>query len=302
MFEELFSERGLSLERLKVLIEVHDAGSIAQTAPGNAIRHSQYSRQLRELSEFFGREMTHRYGKVLKLTPEGACLAELARLFLRGLVDFRGECRKERQNFHVASGDSLIHWLVIPKIGILAKTLPDVRFTSLSLRTNEIVQQMFDARVDFGVIRKNAVVPGLKFIPLGTLAYVAVVPLALVSCKSPPAFSEVFKNYPHAMQTTEGQFTKKLLEIALSQDHAFRPALSCESFPQTVAAVKSGSFAAIVPELAIRDLPIGSFHTISDVSLKTLKRELVLAWNPRVIKVRPHAVRVLKALGAMLRF
>jgi DNA-binding transcriptional LysR family regulator len=52
MFENLFSERGLSLDRLKVLIEVRDAGSIAQAAPGDPVRQSQYSRQLRELSEF----------------------------------------------------------------------------------------------------------------------------------------------------------------------------------------------------------------------------------------------------------
>jgi DNA-binding transcriptional LysR family regulator len=302
MYEELFSERGLSLERLKVLVEVHDAGSIAGTAPGNAIRHSQYSRQLRELSEFFGREMTHRLGKVLKLTQEGASLAELVRPFLRGLADFRTECRNERQNFSIASGDSIIQWLVIPKIGNLTKTLPDVRFTSLSLRTNEIVQQIFDARVDFGLIRKNAVAPGLKCLPLGNLAYVAVIPAMMVSGKSAPTFSQVFKTFPHAMQTTEGQFTKQLLGIAFSQNHAFRPALSCESFPQTVAAVRSGRFAAIVPELAIRDLPTGSFHKLSDASLKSLRRELVLAWNPRVIKVRPHAIKVLTELGAAMKF
>jgi DNA-binding transcriptional LysR family regulator len=302
MYEELFSERGLSLERLKVLMEVHDAGSIARTAPGNAIRHSQYSRQLRELSEFFGREMTHRRGKVLKLTAEGASLAELVRPFLRGLADFRTECRNERQNFSIASGDSIIQWLVIPKIGNLTKTLPDVRFTSLSLRTNEIVQQMFDARVDFGLIRKNAVAPGLKCLTLGNLAYVAVIPAMMVSGKSAPTFSQVFKTLPHAMQTTEGQFTRQLLEIAISQNHAFRPALSCESFPQTVAAVKSGLFAAIIPELAIRDLPTGSFHKVSDASLKSLRRELVLAWNPRVIKVRPQAVKVLTELGTALKF
>ena len=71
MFETLFSERGLSLDRLKVLIEVRDAGSIAQAAPADPVRQSQYSRQLRELSEFFGCDET----------PE-AVLAELQRLAL----------------------------------------------------------------------------------------------------------------------------------------------------------------------------------------------------------------------------
>ena len=87
MFDALFSERGLSLDRLKVLIEVRDAGSIAQAAPGDPVRQSQYSRQLRELSEFFGCELAQRRGKILKLTAQGERLAELAREQLRSLED-----------------------------------------------------------------------------------------------------------------------------------------------------------------------------------------------------------------------
>src|SRR5882757_1637877 len=117
MFEPLFAERGLSLDRLKVLIEVRDAGSIAQAAPGDPVRQSQYSRQLRELSEFFGSEVAQRRGKILKLTPEGERLAELARDQLRALADFRSECRQQSVVFTLGAGDSLIQWLVIPRLG-----------------------------------------------------------------------------------------------------------------------------------------------------------------------------------------
>jgi DNA-binding transcriptional LysR family regulator len=302
MFDSLFSERGLSLERLRVLIEVHDAGSIARTAPGDEVRHSQYSRQLRELSEFFGCEVTHRRGKLLKLTPEGAQLAELVRPFLRGLEDFNLTCKSERAVFNIAAGDSLIHWLVIPRLGGLLRTLPDVRFTTSSLRTSEIVQQIADARVDFGLIRKNAMGPGMRSAPLGTLAYVAVVPVMLTPRKKTPTFSEVLSKFPFAMQNTDGQFTRQLREIALSVDVAFRPALGCQSFPQTLAAVRSGRFAAIVPELAIQELPHGSVHKVSDSVLRELQRDIILVWNPRVTKVRPHAAKVAAQMQTTLRF
>jgi DNA-binding transcriptional LysR family regulator len=302
MFDLLFSERGLSLERLRVLIEVHAAGSIAHTAPGDAVRHSQYSRQLRELSEFFGCEVTHRRGKELKLTPEGARLAELVRLFLHGLEDFHSECKSEHTVFNIAAGDSLIHWLVIPRLGELLKTLPDVRFTTLNLRTNEIVQQISDARVDFGLIRKNAIASGMKSAALGTLAYVAVVPVALVSRKGIPTFSQVLSKFPLAMQTTDGQFTKQLRDIALSEDVKFRPALCCQSFPQTLAAVRSGRYAAIVPKIALQELPSGSVYKISGDPLRQLQRDIILVWNPRVIKVRPQAARVVTEMQATLRF
>ena len=302
MYESLFSERGLSLDRLRVLIEVHDAGSIARTAPGNAVRHSLYSRQLRELSEFFGCEVTHRRGKELKVTPEGARLAELVRDFLRGLEDFRSECKSEHAVFKIAAGDSLIQWLLIPRLGGLLMTLPDVRFTTLNLRTSEIIQQIFDGRVDFGLIRKNAMATGMKSAALGTQTYIAVVPAALVSRKEIPTFSQVLSNFPLAMQTTDGQFTKQLREIALSEDIAFRPALCCQSFPQTIAAVRSGRFAAIVPKLALQELPSESVHKITGDPLRKLQRDIILAWNPRVIKVRPHAAKVVAQMQATLRF
>src|ERR1043165_1112740 len=137
MFETLFSERGLSLDRLKVLIEVRDAGSIAQAAPGDLVRQSQYSRQLRELSEFFGCEVAQRRGKLLKLTAQGSRLAELARAQLRSLQDFKAECVSEHIDYTIAAGDSVIHWLVIPRIGALMAKTPGIRFATTNVRTNE---------------------------------------------------------------------------------------------------------------------------------------------------------------------
>src|SRR3954469_16275610 len=128
MFETLFAERGLSLDRLKVLIEVRDAGSIAQAAPGDSVRQSQYSRQLRELSEFFGCEVAQRRGKLLKLTSEGERLAELARDQLRSLDDFRCECRQKTVAFSIGAGDSLIQWLVIPRLGKIMDEFSSAHF------------------------------------------------------------------------------------------------------------------------------------------------------------------------------
>ena len=162
MFEDLFAERGLSLDRLKVLLEVHEAGGIAQAAPGDSVRQSQYSRQLRELAEFFGVALTRRQGKQLKLTSEGVRLADLAREHFRALQDLRAECRTDTVDYTLAAGDSLLQWLVIPRLGALRAAQPAVRFATVNLRTNEIVQQLTDCRLDFGIIRKNAIAPGLK--------------------------------------------------------------------------------------------------------------------------------------------
>jgi len=302
MFDSIFTERGLSMERLRVLIEVHDAGSIAATAPGNMSRHSQFSRQLRELSEFFGCEVAHRRGKLLKLTAAGSRLAELARPFLREIVDFHTTCRNERIEFTVGAGDSLIHWLVIPRLGGLLKAHPLVRFNTSNLRTKEIVDQIGDGRIDFGLIRKNAVRAGMKAASLGTLRYVAVVPDSIARQNRLPGFEEIFTNFPIAMQNTDGEFSKRLLDIAIAENKGFLPSLGCQSFPQTLAAVRSGHFAAIIPQMAVKELPMGSIHEITGKPLKQLERDIVLAWNQRITQVRPNARKVVSELQKTLRF
>lgn len=302
MFEELFSERGLSLDRLRVIVELEDAGSIAQAVPGDAVRQSQYSRQLRELSEFFGCDLVERRGKTLKLTPAGTMLADLARQQFRALTDFRATCRSERVTFTVVAGDSLIQWLVIPRLGDITARLPQVRFLTRNVRTNEAIRLLADCRADFGLVRRNAVIAGLKCQSLGALSYIAAVPRHLVKAKQAPTLRETFASLPIAMQTTEGQFSTQLVKIAETMKIALRPALSCESFPQVLAAVRSGRFAAVIPEIAMAELADGFAYEVTDSALKPLDRDIVVAWNPRSIKIRPQAAEVLARIQATLRF
>jgi DNA-binding transcriptional LysR family regulator len=301
MFEKLFSERGLSLERLRVLVEVHDAGSIAQAAPGDPIRQSQYSRQLRELAEFFGCEVAQRKGKLLKLTPEGTRLAELARAQMRALEDFRADCAAEAIDYTLAAGDSVIHWLVIPRLGSLLGSSPGLNFATTNLRTNDIVQQLADGRVDFGIIRRDALQTGLKSASLGIWHYTLVVPTALAGKRTKLTAADVLGSLPLAAQTTDGQFSQRLRALAHSLGVEARPALACQSFPQTLAAVRTGGFAAVLPALATVDLPPKSFVEVSGAPLRGLSRELVLAWNPRVVRVRPAAAKLLGKLETLFR-
>jgi DNA-binding transcriptional LysR family regulator len=280
---------------------VYDAGSIAEAAPGDPIRQSQYSRQLRQLSEFFGVKLGRRQGKLLKLTGDGARLAELAREHLRSLQDFRSECRADSSDYSIAAGDSLLQWLVIPRLGGILHGRPPVRFVTINLRAHEIVRQLGDGKIDIGIVRGNAVGSSLKTAPLGRLGYCAVVPASLINGKQRPSLQQVLADLPIAVQTTDGQFIRRLREIATGLGLALRPALACQSFPQTASAVKSGLFAAILPKLALTDLPAKTYVLPDGGALDRLQREIVLAWNPRITSVRPGATRLLEQLQRLLK-
>lgn len=302
MFESLFSERGLSLDRLRVLVEVHDAGSIAQAAPDDPIRQSQYSRQIRELAEFFGCEVTQRQGKVLKLTAQGVRLATLAREHLQSLQDLWSETRQENIDYTIAGGDSLIQWLVLPRLGKVSQAFPRIRFATANLRTNDIVNGLTESRIDFGILRKNAVLPGLQSKPLGQLEYVMVIPRGLRQGRGSRNIATAWSDVPFVSQKSDGQFTKQLRAIATVGGNPFRPALLCESFPQSLTAVKTGNYAAVLPRVATKELPAKSFLVLTDPVFDSLSRDLVLAWNPRIAHIRPVALRLSEHLQDSLMF
>lgn len=302
MFEILFSKRGLSLDRLRVVVELQQAGSFAQAAPGDAVRQSQFSRQMRDLSEFFGCELAERRGKILKLTAKGEQLAAVVWQQMRALEDFHSDCRSEHAVFSIGAGDSLVQWLVIPRLGPAVRGPQGMRFATYNLRTNEIIRQLADCRLDFGLVRKNAVTGGLKSVPLGKLSYAAFVPKALSTRKAAPTIREILGALPLAMQTTDGQFSTQLRYVGEQLGVVPRPALSCQSFPQTMAAVISGQFAAVLPLIAVRELGLTPHFIVVDPLLKRLERELVLAWNPRSLDVRPGAQAALTRLQSALKF
>lgn len=289
MFERVIAKRGLSLERLHALVAISQAGSIAAAAPGNPVRNSQNSRQLRELAEYFGCELAERKGKSIRLTEEGRHLAQVAREFFRTLEDFQAGCAKRHIFYTIGAGDSLVQWLIIPRIAAIVDALPQIHLGTESLKTNDIVERVLESRMDLGLVRKTAIRPGLKSAAIGNLTYCAVVPHALLAGKSAPTIGHLFKTFPMAMQVSDGEFTTTLNAVATKLARDFRPALSCQSLPQVLAAVRSRRFAAVLPEIATGDLPGNMVFTLRSEELSPLSREVHLIWNPRVASVRPHA-------------
>jgi len=71
MFKNLFTQSGLSLERLKTFREIVAAGGITAAAGDDSNRQSQFSRQLKELERYFGVELLKRGHGPVTLTDAG---------------------------------------------------------------------------------------------------------------------------------------------------------------------------------------------------------------------------------------
>src|SRR5215510_10995281 len=108
MFERLFSEGGLSLDRVRSLLEVAANGSIVRAAGGDAVRQSQYSRQIKELEDFFRTKLVERHGKGIRLTSNGKELARISRFFMLGLSNFQRGCLTEEQTFRIGASVTFV--------------------------------------------------------------------------------------------------------------------------------------------------------------------------------------------------
>ena len=96
MFADLLSRGGLSLDRLQSFCAVAAEGGITKAAQGDPVRQSLFSRQIKELEEFFGVELVRRKGRGIALTEAGEQLHALARERLLRLSDFERATRDSR--------------------------------------------------------------------------------------------------------------------------------------------------------------------------------------------------------------
>ncbi len=301
MFEALFAHHGLSLDRLRTLCEVAEAGSITQAAGGDPVRQSQFSRQIRELESFFEVSLTRRDGKGLALTLDGLALVRAVRQALTHLDDFRLQAGGQPVLFALGAGDSLIRWLVLSRLPLLRKALPDLRLRLENLRTPEIVQALRDMKIDFGLVRPDAVTKPLTSIPLGRMKYTIFCPRRLLKDNRQATAKVVLARVPFVLQSGEGAFARVLRNWVDEAGASRAGQLECDSFPQACRAVATGQFAAVLPRLAAGELGEDEYLQVDVPHFNKNARGVALAWNPRTLDQRGGGENVLGRLRELLK-
>src|SRR5436190_13507779 len=285
MFEDLFSHRGLTLDRLHALILLEETGSLIRAAKGDAGRQSRLSHQLRDLSEFFGTELTVRDGKTIKLTTAGEALARMAREHFLGLRAFREQVAGIVTTFCVGAGDSLTQSLLVPAIGKIRLGGSRVQMMLNNLRTQDIVEHLMERQIDFGLLREDAVKAPLSKTRICELRFAMFVPARLLSARSPRTVKEALLKCPYAAIAGDGQLMERLRELCRSFGGKFVPELTCNTIGQCVAAVETGAFAAVLPVHAWKRPLTNEYVAIHEDCLSGLRRRIALAWHSRTLEV-----------------
>jgi DNA-binding transcriptional LysR family regulator len=302
MIDDLLQQGGLSLDRLQSFCRVAEAGGVTRAAKGDPARQSLFSRQIKELEEFFGVELVRRSGRGVALTEAGRRLHALAREQLAGLQDFKHECARERALLSLAAGDSVIQWVLLPKLpGILAK-LPSVALRVLNLSSTEIAGGLADGTLDLGIIRAGAAAGKVESVSLGSLQFSLFVPRGLAAgMKSAEPALDAAARLPMATLEGEGVFRSELERLTRRKKSGLNIQIELSSFPLVAKAVQTGVCAAVLPSLARNEFDAGDVVELRPSWLRPLNREMVLAWNPRLARIRPSLSKALPVFKTACR-
>lgn len=279
-FDRLFSLSGLSLDRLRSFLQVAEAGNLSKAAQGDPTRQSQFSRQIKELEAFFGVALTRRVGRRIEITDEGRRLAMLIHQQFRELDDFRESMNGRGITLRVGSLGSIIHWLLLPRMEAIRSTLGGALVEIEQMRTLDVMRAVSDGRLDFGILREDAVPGEQKRWPIGTVGYSLFVAKAL--CRKERSISEVVTELPMAELLLGGQFSRRLQEWHEKEGNQPRVSCRVSSFVELARIVAGGQAAAVLPDLAAEELPADRFRQIPVKGLEA--RRLVLIGNERALE------------------
>ena len=284
MFSKLFAESGLSLDRLKALLEVGAAGSIVKAADGDPVRQSQYSRQIKELEDFFRTRLIERQGKGTRLTGNGKELARISRFFMLGLSNFQRGCLAAEQTFRIGASATFIRQFLLPAISGTAMQQGGTSYATEVAADEEVERRLHDLTLDFGVVANAALSRPLQTRPLGEWKLELWIPKGL-----------------HLSETRALQaFEQRRLPVVLAREMAglgvlsiedYEACLICDSFLEARTALEGGMVAALLPDFLTPERNLRSCIRVHPSKLGSRSFQFHLAWNPRLLRLNPHAGR-----------
>lgn len=299
MYHELFNRKGLTLERLQALVKVADASSLIEAAGHSPVIQSLYSRQLRELENFFGCALTKRSGKALVMSEAGMRLARVSRLYLAGMYDFLQEQRNERSLIRVGAGERLIHWLIAPHLQALKEQKRGFAMALHHLRSSDIIGKLHQHELDVGFIRADRPVPRpLKAAKAGMLRYAYFATEAHLPGRR--------KNKTARMKVTIadiGDPARQRRHAAAAKALFGTPVVAkyiCGNLPSVARIVRSGGAGAFLPVHAADDFRHDPVKTIELNPSLAIHETIWMVWNPRIIDLIPSIERPIDELGRVI--
>ena len=295
MFNNLFSEKGLTLDRLRHFCEVAEAGSIKAAVDQHGRDQSSYSRDIQQLEAFFGEPLfiqkgSSRSGKRFEgLTPRGEALQDLTIEYfedLTRLVDFRVTL----DSIRIGSGETVLQWVICSRLEFIQAAYPDAQIRLQNLTAEDTVHRIVKGALDIGVVDSRIMANApedIQSLELGDIEYALFLTPKMVEVAKSKSEKELLASLPLAGLEDLGPSITTLQSIARADGYTLKFAVVLTSFPQVSAALRRGRLAGFLPVLAERDMKEHNLVMLRHPYLAKLAVPISLIWNTRLAELRP---------------
>lgn len=317
MFERLFLQKGLSFESLHAFHEVCEAGSINKATLGEKNLSTRYSRHINGLEDFFGIKLTKIVHKSKVPNEKGLELYALINEVFQNIEDFNCDCQKLPYEISIGAGDSWLQWLVLPRIGNFQSKIEEtgrkINFSVHCRQNFDILSDLLNLHLDYGILRESELYSRfgknltanrdrIQYLKIGKSSYQLVVPDSLIDLIDDPQSASVFTRLPLVSQSNHSYLNNGIIQKLKPQELDFNMKLQCESFPEIRTALQSGKYAAVVNQLAKKQFDSNNFTFINHPLLEEFGQNMLLAWNDRLIQIRPPFLELSHQLVDLLKF
>jgi DNA-binding transcriptional LysR family regulator len=291
IFQKEQMESGFSLDRLRSLLEVHEAGYIAKASRGDRTRANLISRQITELEEFFGTKLRKKEGRQAKLSKEGEELAKLTKRFLRQLEDYEDRLEGRPEIINLGTGNTIIEIVLIPKLSEIRKQTDNAMIMLRNRRSKDIIDQLISEDLDIGIVSETRLPPNLDSMPLGQASFELFIPSTMEAKADLEDPLKTMSELPYASLDGSGETKSAIIEAARKRKLTIRPELECSGYGQIATTIKHGNFCGILPSFFNSYFEKDEVHRIKIPGMKKLNRNYVAAWLPSAMKIREKSIK-----------
>jgi DNA-binding transcriptional LysR family regulator len=172
-----------------------------------------------------------------------------------------------------------------------------MQFTSM--RSRQVVEAVRDGRLDFGVVREDAIPEELPRREIATLTFHLCLHQRFLSGVAHSQWDDpgLWARIPFAANAGGGQLDRTFREVMVKACGTFRPAFECDSLLQVKELVKRGVCAGVLGSIGTRGLAEHDVQVRGFAPLAGYGRPLVLHWNERQMRRRGIEPQVLGELA-----
>jgi DNA-binding transcriptional LysR family regulator len=179
-------------------------------------------------------------------------------------------------------------WLVIPTIADIRQLLGNVTLQLSSRRSGELIEDVRDGKLDFAVVREDAIPKGLPSEPLVVVKFVLCASRKLLGNKPASSLDDpsLWKKLPFAANAGGGQLDRTFRQAMVDACGSFQPVIECDSLLQIRELVVQGTCAGLLAHIGTNGLAEKGVVLREFAPLKNYGRALALHWNKRQIRRR----------------